>query len=311
MSAVLQLPEPELVLPPDQVFTPGIRTDLANEDYHRIEALSSTGIKRILQSPMHYRWDFLNPDESTTAAKTMGSALHMGILEPNRFDSGAILTIPEDAPNRPTSRTMKAAKPSPASLAAMDYWADFDRRGQGKIVLTEAQAAVVQGMVNSARRHPLYAELFSGGQSEVSYQWTDARLEIPCRCRFDYLRADHLAVDLKSTRDASPEGFARAVASYSYHIQEAHYRNGFEHLHTHSVSGFVFFAIENEAPFGCAIYVLQPNAINFALDRVEAAMLLYAQARKSGYWRGYSEQVQPIVLPRWAVSLPIPTYGNL
>jgi exodeoxyribonuclease VIII len=305
MNAIAELAAVEN---PNHIFTPGIRQDLSNSDYHAIEALSATGIKNLLQSPAHYRYRFQNPDESATAAKTMGTALHMGILEPDRFDSGAVIALPEDAPKRPTIAQWNAAKPSPASVAAMAWWTEFNQQATGKIVLSATQAAIVTGMVASVRRHPLYDDLFSGGAGEVSYQWNDARIGIPCRCRFDYLKESGLALDVKTTRDASPDGFARATAAYGYHLQEAHYRNGYEHLHARSLDGFLFMAVENEAPFGSAIYVQQPNAINFALDRVEAAMLLYAQARNSGFWRGYQESIQPVVLPRWATSLVTPSY---
>jgi hypothetical protein len=306
--------KPELVagaaapLPADQIFTPGIRRDLSNANYQRIDALSATGIRRLLQSPLHHRFAYLHPDQAeASSAQKMGSALHLGILEPDRFDSGDVVTIPADAPSRPSERTLKAAKPSASSLFAMDYWRDFDELTAGKILLTAAESEIVQGMVESVRAHPLYRELFSGGAGEVSYQWRDARLGIPCRCRFDYLQGESLAVDLKSTRDASPEGFAKAAASYAYGIQQAHYLNGFEHLHDKSLDGFVFFAVENVAPYCCAAYVLPSNVINFCLDRVEQAMLLYKRCRDTGEWPGYSQRILPLTLPRWATTMP-PVY---
>lgn len=311
MSAVLA-PVETPAIPPDQVFTPGVRTDISHSDYLAIEALSASGIKRLLQSPLHYRYDRDNPSEPT-AALAMGTALHMGILEPDRFDGDAIAVIPDDAPNRPSSRQIKAAKPGPATIAAIDWWERFDADAQGRTVLTESQSAIVRGMVGSVRRHPLYEDLFAGdGASEVTYQWHDARHgeAVPCKCRYDRLQRSGLIVDIKTTRDASPEAFARAVGSYGYHVQEAHYRTGFEHLHTHSPDGFLFVAVENEAPFGCAIYTNLPNAVMFGLDQCERAMLLYAQARKTGYWRGYPETIAPVILPRWAVSIPTPEYGN-
>lgn len=299
---------PEVPAAPDARFTPGVRGDISHADYLSIDALSSTGIKRLLEaSPYHYRYDQLHPTDDGTASMAMGTALHMGILEPDRFDAGAIAVIPEDAPKRPTAAQWGAAKPSPASRAAMDFWLDFNAKSAGMLVLTAAQAASVAGMVRSVRGHPLYDELFrSEGANEVTFQWLDARLAIPCKARFDRLRADGLAIDIKSTRDASPDGFARAAASYRYHIQHAWYNNGHEHLRGTSVGAFLFLAVENEAPYGCALYVLQSNAVRFAVDECERAMLLYAQALKTGYWRSYPEGVAPLVLPRWAVQRTIP-----
>lgn len=306
MAAVLeQVDAPEASVPAVP-FEPGVRTDVPHDDYLKIDALSSSGIKRILQSPMHYRYDQDNPSEPTDSM-LIGTALHMAVLEPDRF-AAQLLVIPDDAPKRPTATQLKAAKPSPAALESIRFWSEFDTRAKGRLVLTAEQLAKVQGMAGAVRRHPVHGELLRDGAAEVSLQWRDARLDIPCKARFDYLRDDGIGIDLKSCVDASPDGFARAVTSFKYHYQNAWYNTGHEHLRDASLRAFVFIAVENTAPYGCAVYVLESNAIAFGARRCEDAMLLYKQAVETGYWRGYSERVNPIVLPRWATSIATPTY---
>jgi len=310
MSAVLeQIDAPiEATEPaaPEEPFVPGVRTDLEHADYLKVDALSASGIKLILQSPMHYRFDKDNPSEATDS-KLMGTALHMAILEPERF-AGSVVVIPEDAPKKPTAAQWRAKKPSPDSLAAMAWWLDFNAKCEGKTVLTDELAKKVEGMAASVRRHPIHDEMMSAGHSEVSFFWRDARLDIPCKARFDRLNDSAFAFDVKSCQDASPEGFARSVASFKYHYQAAWYGNGHEHLRDESLRAFLFVAVESVAPYGCAVYVLESNAIAFGAARCEEAMLLYKQARDTGYWRGYPERVNPIVLPRWATSIAVPTY---
>lgn len=292
-----------LPITPPAEFVPGVYDDISHTDYLAIDALSSSGIKRLLQSPAHYRWDRENPSASTPSM-AVGTALHMGILEPDRFDSGAIAVIPDDAPNRPSLRQVNAAKPGPATIAAIDWWERFDSEAAGRLVLTEAQMGVVEGMVSAIRRHPIFEEI-ADGHAEHSLLWNDARHGdgVPCKARFDYLRSDGVAFDLKSCVDASPDGFARSVASFRYHYQAAWYNNGHEHLLDRSLAAFIFIAVENTAPYGVGTYVLPSNALMFGADRCEEAMLLYAQARKTGYWRGYPEKVLPLHLPRWATTI--------
>lgn len=302
MSAVLDLP---FEAPAEaEPFVPGVFTDMPHERYLSLDALSASGIKRILQSPMHYKYDREHPTEATESM-LLGTALHMAVLEPDRY-ADSVIVIPEDAPARPTSRQWTAAKPSPASLAAMQWWTEFETRAAGKLLLKPEQAAKVEGMAGAVRRHPVHDELLRDGTPETSFLWRDARLDIACKARFDYLRDDGIALDLKSCVDASPDGFMRSVAQFKYHYQEAHYRNGHEHLRNESLRAFVFIAVENTAPYGCAVYVIEPNAIMFALDRVEEASILYAHCQKTGYWRGYSERILPIALPRWATTLTVP-----
>lgn len=293
--------------PPARVvpFEPGIREDLPNEDYHLIDALSATGIKRILQSPMHYKFDRDNPREQTDSM-LLGTALHMAILEPDLY-AKHVVVVPEDAPKRPTAAQLRAAKPSPAAVEAIQFWEKFDRQAEGKLVLSDEQLQKVEGMAGAVRRHPIHDAMLCDGRPELSLQWLDARLGIPCKCRYDYLRNDGIALDLKTCTDASPDGFLRSVTQFKYHYQEAHYRNGHEHLFNESPRAFIFIAVENVAPYGCAAYVIEPNAIQFALNRVEEAMLLYKQARETGFWRGYTSKVLPLTLPRWAITLT-PSY---
>ena len=175
-------PAPEL--PIDQQFAPGIRDDISHADYLAIDAFSSSGAKRLLQSPLHFDYDRRNPGDSDSDAKRMGSALHLGVLEPDRYDSGAIAIIPADAPARPSARLINAKNPSADTIKRIEWWTDFEASAAGRIVLTEDQVAKVHGMVQSVRRHPLYADLFLGdGAAEITYQWTDARHAMRCRAR--------------------------------------------------------------------------------------------------------------------------------
>lgn len=303
MSAVLDLPFEAPAEP--EPFVPGVFTDMPHERYLSLDALSASGIKRILQSPMHYKYDREHPTEATESM-LLGTALHMAVLEPDRY-ADSVIVIPEDAPARPTSRQWTAAKPSPASLAAMQWWTEFETRAAGKLLLKPEQAAKVEGMAGAVRRHPVHDELLRDGTPETSFLWRDARTELPCKARFDYLRNDGIALDVKSCVDASPEGFTRAVASFRYHVQHAWYNNAHEHLRDASLQAFIFIAVENTAPYGCACYVLEPNAVLFGVNRCLEAMDLYAEAKRSGFWRGYSERVNPIILPRWATTVT-PTY---
>lgn len=290
MNAVLA--PVEQPIPADQVFTSGIREDLSNADYHAIDALSASGIKRILQSPLHYRFDRDHPN-GQTEAMMLGTAVHAAVLEPASYDA---VIMPDF--NRRTNQ------------GKADHAAFLDANA-GRIILTEEQAAKVEGMVGAIKRHPIHDELIaSGGRPELSLQWNDARHgeAVPCKCRFDWLRDDGIALDIKTCQDASPEGFSRAVSTFKYHYQAAWYGNGHEHVFNRSLQAFLFIAVESVAPYGCAVYVLQPNAVRFGADQCERAMLLYAQARKSGYWRSYPETVQPILLPRWATSIATPEY---
>lgn len=305
MSAVLASDHGTDGALPEVPFEPGIRTDLSNEDYHRIDALSASGLKRILQSPMHYRWDRDNPREPTDSMQ-LGTAVHLGVLEPDKFATDCI-AVPEDAPKKPTLVQLAAAKPSPAAMESIAWWDAFAKRAAGKLVLSADTYAKALSMIRAVKAHPAVEWLMSEGAPEVSFQWSDAHWNVPCKCRFDWLRPDGIAMDLKTTVDASPEEFPRAVASFKYHLQNRWYDIGHEHLRDESLRGFAFVAVENVAPYGVAVYTIEPNALAFANGRIEEALMRYKNARDSGFWKGYSGKINPLTLPRWATTVT-PTY---
>jgi exodeoxyribonuclease VIII len=301
-----------IVTPTREPHVVGIRKDLGHNEYLSIEALSAHGCKRIVSSsPAHFRYDRDFWSEETTRALDRGTALHMAILEPERYPD-EVISRPEDAPKKPTAAQWAAKKPSPSSVEAMKWWGEFNAQCEGKLVLRADDARSIAGMAAAVRKHPFFQAymLDETAESEVSFQWTDARLNIPCKARFDYLRGDRIAVDVKSCADASPEGFARACAKYLYHLQAAWYNNAHEHLRNESLKAFIFLAVESEPPHGVAAYVLEANALTFGARRCEDAMLLYAQSLQTGYWRAYSDKVQLLSLPAWATRLTNPDFSR-
>ncbi len=61
---------------------PGIYPNIENEAYHRGPGISSSELKTIIKSPMHYKYLSENP-RPQTANMALGTAAHALILEPN------------------------------------------------------------------------------------------------------------------------------------------------------------------------------------------------------------------------------------
>ena len=100
-------------------------------------------------------------------------------------------------------------------------------------------------------------------------------------------------MDLKTTRDASPDGFGKSIANYRYHVQSAHYRDGFQ------AGRFVWVAVEIDPPYAVAVYI-DGDEIHARGDGERLSDLrLYAECKASDKWPGYPDEVQNISLPRW------------
>lgn len=272
--------------PPRTVWaTPadGAHYAMPGDEYHAVEAMSASGAKKILRSPAHYRLMRTEPSEATEAMQ-FGTAVHCGLLEPERF-AGAVLIAPE---------INKRTKDGKAE------WAAFRLANAGSIVLSPADYNRAHACIDAVNRHPAASRLLDGAQREVSLFWRDGEYGVPCKARIDARNHGGL-IDVKSTIDASPEGFGKQVANMLYHVQGWHYWAGSEAVFDESPQFFGFIAVENEPPHAVACYTLPREALQAGRRLMDEALARYRAALAAGRWQGYPETINPIELPRWAL----------
>ena len=265
----------------------------------RLDEASASGLKQMLRSPAHFKhWCEHPDDDKQSPALTFGRAMHCAVLEPDVFAS-TYLVLPADAPQRPTAAMLGAKKRSPESEARCAWWAAWDADNAGKIMLSASDYDRVQGMAESARSHPIARGLLAGGDREVTFRWQDEETGIHAKCRADLYAAGEFLLDLKSCRDASPEGFARAVAAYQYDMQMQHYLSGIR-ANGDSIRWAVLLAIETEAPYVCQPHILDVRAEERGWNLRQKAIKRQAECLRTGRWPGYSDALNELALPAYA-----------
>lgn len=262
----------------------GLRTSvLSNADYHGHSAVSKSHLDKLAKSPAHYWAAYLDPDRVTpepTLAMVLGTALHTAVLEPELWD--ATIAVPPQAFDRRT----KAGK----ELALA-----FEQESAGKLVLTPEDGDRIRRMADAVHKHPASSFLLDlPGLREASYFWTDEDTGIECKCRPDWHSTDRrLVVDVKTTEDASPRGFQQSVAKWRYHVQSAWYSRPL------GAEQFLFICVEKTPPYCVAVYAVTPAMFAAGARVADRDLALLAECRKSGRWPGYSDEIQPIDLPKW------------
>ena len=262
--------------------------DLPDVDYHASPALSSSGARAILRSPARFAYEREHgrPD---TKAFDEGHAAHALVL-----GVGAPLFTPCDETGEPYTEWRSADAKRQVTEA----------RAAGCTPLKADQVAMVTAMAARLREHPVAAALLATpGHPEVSGFWTDERTGVACRVRYDWLRRTPdgwVAVDYKSTDDASPEAFARSAAKYGYHQQDPWYRDAAPLLGLGDLP-FVFVAQEKKPPYLVACYELDDAAVAAGRRRNRAALELFAECTATGVWPGYDPGITTLRLPAWAV----------
>lgn len=258
----------------------GLIPGIPIEEYHRHGSVSKSQLDQFAKSPAHYLAS-LTTQRKETAAMRIGSLFHGMVLE------GVKVAVAPACDKR--TKEGKAT------------WEAFCIENAGVEIVTADEGEMLFGMVKSVMAHPAARALLNGpGIAEGSCFWYDERSGELCRCRPDFYRRDlGIVVDLKSTKDASPAGFAKAIANYRYHVQSAFYNDGIEIATGDFVKGFVFIAVESSAPYCTAVYQLDMQG--FEAGRVEYQRLLLdlADCKASGKFPGYSERIETISLPAW------------
>jgi exodeoxyribonuclease VIII len=154
-------------------------------------------------------------------------------------------------------------------------------------------------MAGSVRSHQAAAALLRDGKAEQSFWWDDTPTGLRCKCRPDWYTGNTI-VDLKTTTDASPKGFARSVAQWRYHVQQNHYLAGT------FADRFVFIAVEKTYPYAVGVYELDETAALHGEAERRNNLQTIADCRAIAEWPGYGNTIQPLSLPNWALQTSSP-----
>lgn len=259
---------------------------MTDAEYHQRPELSSSGARLLLPeykgSPKKYRWHMEHRRESR--AFDVGHAVHAKILG---VGAGVVVY--------PVEHLTPSGNVS--TKAATREWED-EQRAAGLTPISPSDVHAIDTMAEAVLAHPTARALLEVAvHREVSaFGTVDG---VPCRARFDAIsdetRSGVVAVDLKSTDDATPDGFTRTVVRYGYDFQEAWYRD------VHPVDTFAFLVVEKHAPYEVAVHRLPDMWVQMGRRKGQEARRIYAECVESGVWPGYDAGVQVLEPPAWAV----------
>lgn len=293
-----------------QARGPGLHFDLDIDAYHGGIGISKTGLDDIDRNPGIFHALHIDPNRPPPpdrAGQLEGNLAHCAILEPAEFLK-RYKVLPKDAPRRPTDAQWNAKNPSDESKAAMAWWREWNATTGGAIVVSAAQYDTAQRQAESVRRLPEVREALERGRSEVSAYWIDHATGELCRCRPDWAHdcneTQSILLDVKTCGDASPGEFRRQIARKRYHVQDAFYTDGYAAASGREVLAFVFVAVESEWPYAACALMLDEEGKAQGRREYRRNLDTYAQCRQTGVWPGYSEQIEIVNLPAWAMSSP-------
>ena len=238
---------------------------LTHNNYFSSEKyISNSMLNNISVSPEHFMFKMDNPQPSTPAMK-LGSAIHMNVLQPEEFNKNYAVSPKFD-------RRTKIGK---------EDYKNFVNNNLSKTVISESDFEIIEQITMKLMKDKMVKSLLQQGEPEKIIQWHNEHYDVNCKGMLDYHRegAD-MIIDLKTTQDASYNGFMRSVKKYKYHKQAAFY------LDAVKAQRFFIIAVEKSPPFAINIFELSENMLDEGRDMYNHELEIYEYCTKSDYWPG-------------------------
>lgn len=289
----------------------------SNEAYHgNKDYIGSTSLKKIKESPLHY----INQEPLDTEAIRFGSAYHLFILEPEKFDEEYFVIddtnfcrqLIEFGTLDKKGQRVEVSKPR-ATNAYKEWLASQESQANGRILFDTDDYNRMKAMKDRLFSNRYIRSLLTNGEAEKSY-YCDLQIitgqNVGVKVKPDYCKPKkRLIIDLKTCGDASVKGFARHAADMDYHISAALYADMLSFFEGKEMGWtFMFIAQEKTKPFAFNIFEASPQFISQGRYEYELLLQLYAWCRDNDRWPGYQVfcsnrfGINEINLPPYAIN---------
>lgn len=212
-------------------------------------ALSSSSLKKLLQSPKAYQ-SSLEESQDETKALREGKLIHLLLLEPHKEETLQVIDV--------KSRTAKAYKD-----AALEFGPEN--------TFTAVEIATAKKVARAVKDCPAAWDMIYGAATEVPA--VGNIMGYPFRAKADILHKGTRIVDLKTTADIHK--FKWNAYSFGYDAQAAIY------THLFGLKEFTFLVVDKSS-YDVGIFTTTPEFINGGKEKVAKAIGIYREYFQEG-----------------------------
>lgn len=242
----------------------------------------------------------LNPDRvepKRTDALRLGSAMAAFVEGGLDALNAEYQTVPENAPNRPTTvqlRALKEGRASKGAIASIAFWEDIDR--DGREVISEKELELMAAMGLALAKDPA-ASAVLGGEPEITMAAYDEQSKLWLLSRPDNMRFDGLMSDYKKVNTggrAFNHFFCSSrVDDHGYDAQMGFASDVFERLTGiwSDQAGLVFQ--EDEAPYDSILLPIPEEDLRIGQFYNHQATLRFRECLDADHWPGPGEVIMP------------------
>ncbi|MBR4577376.1 MAG: PD-(D/E)XK nuclease-like domain-containing protein [Clostridia bacterium] len=250
---------------------------MTEQEYRSAPGINKSTLWNIHKSPAHYQYCLTHVQEDTQSYK-FGRAFHSAILTPTAFKNDFIV-LPDSI-----DRRTKAGK---------EEYAAFLESAQGKEIITSQDYNTIRSMVKAFRKNRDAVDLLKGTKREKPIFWTDNN-DLLCKCRVDAYK-NGVMIDLKTAADAGTDTFTREALRYGYHVQAAHYIDGYYHTVSRKTPEWYFIVIEKTEPFAVNILKADMGFLDYGFLIRDKLLSILMNCQKTGSFPGYG--INDLCLP--------------
>lgn len=271
--------------------------------------VSPSHLKEFARCPSRWVNGYESPDSD---AKEWGSLIDCLLLTPEQFDS-RYAVIPQDAPKKPSKSQLRAKKPSPDTVAAIEWWKGFDESHPGVEIVSSELLADCNAAIKRLRSDDVANAFVDSCDKQVlvNAEWHDEKTElvIPVRCLMDLVpRKDtefaKCLGDLKTGRSAALTPFQRQCFDLAWHVQGAFDTDLYVAATGEDRNSWCFIVQENFAPWQCGKRLLSQAFLELGQSTYKRQLANYCLCLKTGAWPGYDDTDEAV--QGWSLVEPDP-----
>lgn len=270
---------------------------ISYEEYDKLEGLRSSDLKNLKRSPRYFQYCQGHPKEETDSME-FGKLVHSAMEDCQGF-ARRLLVEPK------FEGKTKDGKISTSLACAevkqkRDAW--FECLPADALIVKDEWHEKLTNILESIASNTFVREIIRQGSREVSIQVRDPETGELLKCRPDLIALDRFLVDFKTTTDARPNRFLRAIFDQDYFfyiLQMAHYVYCMKLAGIGDGESATILAIESEPGFDIRAYPLERAELEVGEEARTALMRLYMQCKSTGKWPGYQQRAIPTGIPTW------------
>ena len=245
----------------------------------RCPGINRSSLELISQNPSQFKSGIKSYDKKSLA---FGKALHARLLEPTKFFSEFVICPKFDL------RTTIGKKDKEL----------FELNSLGKTIIDEGDFETIELMSSHFQSHEQLKSYLQNSVNEQAMFWQDASTGILCRAKIDMLvQNENILIDLKTSKDSSPQGFGMAVADYHLYAQAAFYSDGFLTV-TGIYPRFLFAVLDKNMPHQVQTYELPFNLVDYGRKRYQYQLDKFKYLSENDKWFEPNEIVIPYFLTK-------------